>query len=286
MKLNVKKNWILAYTLITENPIILLPTLLIGFFELLCLELIYFCTRPPLMYLANPIIKKFFGEIFVHYPGNMLVSIKLLRGIQMVFYVLAGVFLYAVTIGIVRAIKEGKTVRVNVQVRKAFPRYTAFLLVGILSVVVFHFENKLIGPVFQKVVSVLGNFAPGIMHKTGSLLAALMQFVTNLIITVFVVLILPLMIIGDMPLMKAVLKSLGVGIRGFFGIFTLIVFPYLIYFPMAVLKSIPVELMGKTFPEITPIILAVDIVIALIIECFVITSVSLCVLDMQKDKKI
>ncbi|MFH1664738.1 MAG: hypothetical protein ABIA77_01165 [Candidatus Omnitrophota bacterium] len=286
MKINVKKTWISAYTLITENPVILFPTLIIGFLELFCLELIYFFPRPPLMYIMNPIVKKLFGEVYVHYPGNMLMSMRMIRGAQMFIYVAFGVFLYAVTINMVKTITEGKTLKLKAQAKNTLKRYVSCMILGALLIAVFYLERKLCMPLFQKGILFLKGFAHGILIKYNPYVLSAALFVTNIVITVLIIPVLPFMILGKLPLAKAFLKGIYFGIRGFFGIFTLILLPYIVYLPMLVLKSFPVALMGKTAPEILPVMLALDIVVALAVECFVIVSVSLCVLDTQKDKKI
>ena len=55
-----------------KRPIVILPFFIIAFLEGLALELIYFSSRKPLLFIAGPIIRKFSGEPSLHYPINLV----------------------------------------------------------------------------------------------------------------------------------------------------------------------------------------------------------------------
>ncbi|MBF0217256.1 MAG: hypothetical protein HQL30_09730 [Candidatus Omnitrophica bacterium] len=286
MKIGVKKNWGAACALIAENPVVLMPTLMIGFIEFLCLELIYFFPRPPLMYLIDPVVRKFFGEVFIHYPGNMLVSMKLVRGAEMFVYVFAGALLYAVTIIMVKDIAGRKTPKLRAGVTKAVKRYAGFFLLGALLVAVFYFEQKLSVLLIQKGIRLLVKFSPAFIVKAAPHFMSLALFLNNVVLTVFTVLVLPFMVIRDLSIFKAFVKSLVFGMRGFWGLFVMILVPYLLHLPMLAMKSFPVVLAGKTFPEVIFLILAADIIVVLAVEAFVVVSVSLCVINSAEGDRI
>ncbi|MDP3789263.1 MAG: hypothetical protein Q8R48_02550, partial [Candidatus Omnitrophota bacterium] len=70
MKYNIRKNWISTFEALSNNPVIFTPFIFIAFLECLVLEISYFSARFPLSSIFAPIIRKFFGEQFLHYPGN------------------------------------------------------------------------------------------------------------------------------------------------------------------------------------------------------------------------
>jgi len=72
------------------NPIILIPFLTIAFIQLFILEILYFAPRYPLRVFFGPIIERFWGEGFLHYPFYLTVIPKIFQLIQIPIYLLFG----------------------------------------------------------------------------------------------------------------------------------------------------------------------------------------------------
>ena len=105
MKYSITKNWMSSLELMAKRPVVMLPFIIIAFLEGIALELIYFATRFPLSAVANPIIRKFFGEPLIHYPGNLLILSKLFYYTQIVLFASIGTTLTAMAVNMFKNIK-------------------------------------------------------------------------------------------------------------------------------------------------------------------------------------
>ena len=84
---NIRKLWIDSFGLILRYPLILFPFVVLAFLEGLALELIYFFPAKPLASIAKPLVSRLFGEVFVHYPGSLVLLPQLFYYAQMLLYI-------------------------------------------------------------------------------------------------------------------------------------------------------------------------------------------------------
>ena len=283
MRYRIRKNWSETFGVMAKNPIILMPFVFIAFLEFLALEFLYFSARAPLSYIANPIIRKFFGETFIHYPGNLVVLPRLFYYKQMAIYVLVGAFLTAVAVNIFKNIKGGLPVRTKAMVRNTLKSYTSLLIYAILlSILVFVVQRADIF-IFSKAMRLLARLLPISMAPVFSIGFTLFLFLSNLVMQMFLIATIPIIVIERVSLLKALARSIMLGLRNFLTIFTLIFLPFFIYLPIILLKSFSTQIMDKTFPEISIYITVVGIVITIFLDSFAIMSVSQFLLDRKKN---
>jgi len=94
------------------------------------------------------------------------------------------------------------------------------------------------------------------------------------------------MVIEKRSFLKSCFLSIYIGIRHFFGIFGLLLLPFSVYLPFIILKSFPTQLANKLFPEMNPLVLAGGIVLAVVMDCFMILCVSQRLIDTRKGPKV
>ena len=128
MRYSIKHNWLNSLDLLTKRREILLPFILFAFFEGLALELVYFSSRKPISFALNPIIRKFFGEGYLHYPGNLIILPRLFYIAQVALYLAVGVFLIAVAINVIVNVKSKLPVKLNALIKNASKNYLSFFL--------------------------------------------------------------------------------------------------------------------------------------------------------------
>jgi hypothetical protein len=279
MKYNIRKNWTASLGLMAGRPQVILPFIIIAFLEGLALELIYFFPRKPLLNVAAPVIRKFFGEVFLHYPGNLAILPELFYYAQIVVYISIGALLSAVCANIFKNIQSGLPVKTNALLKNAFRRYLSFFIFGVIVITLMFLVKKLDVFIFSKVMNLTAKALPQVLIKWSPVVFALFLFFSNVILQAFLVLTIPLMVLKKRPLLKALGGSIALGFRNFISIFTLILLPFLIYLPVALLKSAVPKLVDKAFPEISLLILASGIVLALFTECFIVVCASQFVLN-------
>lgn len=282
MKYNIHKNWLDSFELIKLRPVILLPFIVVAFLESLALELICFSTRFPLSSVASPIIRKFFGESFNHYPINFVILPKLFYYKQIGIYVVLGVFLSAICINIFKNTKEGLPLKANALIRNAASRYFSFLIYGVLMILLIVLLQRIDTFVFAKGMRFVSRYLTQLTPVIYLVSFTLVLFATNLIMQTFFVLTIPIVVLEKKSLLKALIKSVNLGFRKFFTIFYLIFLPFLVYLPVIFLKSISSQLIDKTFPEITVYVTAIGIIVSLFADCFMVVSTSQFVLDSDK----
>ncbi len=265
------------------KPIVIMPFVFIAFLELLALEFLLFSSRAPLMYIANPIIRKFFGEAFIHYPGNLVVLPRLFYYKQIAIYIIFGAFLTAVAVNIFKNIKRGLPVKAKAMARNTLKSYASLLIYAILlSVLVFALQRADTF-IFSKAIRLLARLLPMSMAPVYSIGFPVFLFLSNLIMQTFLIATIPIIVMEKAPLLKALARSIMLGWRNFLTIFTLIFLPFFIYLPIILIKSFSTQIMDRTFPEIGVYITVIGISATIFLDSFAIIAVSQFLLDKKKD---
>lgn len=285
MAYSVKKNWISSLGFIWTKPIIVLPFLIIAFLEGLALELLYFSTRRPISIIAEPIIRKYFGENSLHYPGNLLVLPDLFYYVDIAIYIFVNIFLIAISINIVKNIKMNLPVKISALIKNASKQYLSFVIFGIIMICLIAPLKGLNLFVFSKLTSFGLKHLPGIGTQPYYIGLLFSLFLSNIILQAFLVLTIPIMVIEKKPFIKALGGSINLGFRNFFSLFSLIFLPFLLYFPISLLKIGSTKLAEKTFPEIILYVMAAGIILGVLIDCFVYICASQFLLDKEESKK-
>ncbi len=269
MSYNIRKNWVSTCGLMLRQPIVMLPFIVVAFLEALALEFIYFSPRKPISFLVNPIVRKFSGELFVHYPGNLIILPKLFYYAQLVIYVFCGVFLTAIAVNIFKNIKMGLPLKTKALVKNALSRYPAFFGYGLIMVTLILIIGRLDKLPFLK-LPLLGMI--------------LDLFLINVVMQTFLILVVPIIVTKKKSLLKAVGGSICLGWRNFISIFGLIILPFVVFLPISILKSYSVRLIDKTFPEINLCLAAVGIIVTIFLDCFVFICAAQFLMDKMRPK--
>lgn len=291
MSYNIRKNWLASFDLMVTKPIILLPFFIVAFLEGLALEVIYYFPRRPLADIFTPIIRRFFGPAYLHYPQNLILLPELFHYAQIAIYIVFGIFLAAASVNIFKELKNNRLPQTATVVKNACSRYIAFFIFGVIVFCLISLLKRadtfVYGKAFSRImelVSVELNLerVSQLLLKFSPFVFTSFLFISNIILQTFLVLTVPLMIIEEKSFIRALFRSIAQGARHFLTIFKLIFLPFSVYLPIILLKTDSVRLINKTFPEINLYILILGIFLAVFVECFVIVSASQFVLDNKK----
>jgi hypothetical protein len=279
MKYSIRKNWLETLNLIKTKPIVIMPFVFIAFLECIVLELVFFSTRFPLSYVANPVIRKFFGENFVHYPANLIILPQLFYYFQVAIYIFIGVFLTGVTVNIFKNLIVNLPIKVKALIKNAFTNYFSFFMYAIIVTILFYLirtvELYVLAKVFRKLAKVL----PFNIAAISAISTILILFISNLILQVLVISTIPLMVLNKMRFFRAMIKSVVIGVKNFSAIFIMILLPFLIYFPIVFIKSFSAEIAAKTFPGMNVVVSLIGILASMFLDCFIILCISRFLLD-------
>lgn len=282
MRYDIRKNWVASYDLIRNHSIVILPFIFIAFFNAVALEFVFFSTRRPLSLIAGPVIRKFFGENFLHYPGHLLILPKLFYYCEVLIYVFIGIFLTAVSINMFKNIRTGLPLKPKALFKNASKRYFSYLTFGLIVMALIFFLKKADMFIFRKIALLGMKFAPEAVTKLYAVGLSLFLFITNIIMQIFLVLTLPLMVIRGKSLAKAIAGSIKIAFTNFLTVFGLTILPFLLYLPIALLKGESGRIAEKAFPETTLLISAAGIIVAIFVDCFIAVCTSQYLMDTQK----
>ena len=282
MKYNIRNNWISSFDLIRKNPVIIFPFALLTFFEAMALQVICFSTRFPVSVILNPITRKFFGERFLYYPANIILIPRQFYYAQLVIYLFLGVFLAAITVNIFKNIISGLPLRPSALIKNALKRYPALFLFGIVMIASIIFMQRADIFIFGKGVRFIARYAPNIARQIAVIGMPVFLFATNFILHIFLVLAVPIIVLEKKPFVKAFAGSVYLGFVNFFKMFVLLGLPFLVYFPMVLLRTAAVAIAERTFPEFIILVAAIGIVTTLFINLFIIVSVSQFLIDRKQ----
>lgn len=285
MSYSIRKNWIASFGLMLSKPIVIMPFFILAFLEGLVLELIYFSTRRPVSNIAGPIIRKYFGENSLHYPGNILILPNLFYYAGVAIYILIGVFLIAISINIFKNIRANLPIKTGVLIKNASKQYLSFVIFGVIMISLIILARELNLLMFSKLSSFGLKHLPKIGTQPYVIGLFFFLFLSNCILQTFLILTLPLIVIQKKSLLKALWGSIYLGFRNFFSLFGLIVLPFLVYFPVTLLKMGSVKLASKTFPEVILYVTAAGIIVGILIDCFIFICASQFLLDKEIPRK-
>jgi hypothetical protein len=284
MKNTLVQTWIRSFESLLKTPIILLPFIITAFIEGLTLEILYFSPRKPLAYIFNPIVTKFFGAASTHYPGNLLVLPNLFYYAQVVIYIAVGVMLTAISINVYKNVRLGLPLRTNALIKNATRTYGTFAVYGILMVALLFAVKKVDTFILSQMVRFGAQFAP---NRTVQLFAFAMPmffFITNILLQVFFILVLPLIVLQKKTLLLSLKESLSLAWRNFVTLFCLIGVPYLLYLPIFIVKSVSTKVVYLTAPEIILVVTILGIILTVFVDCFIIICASQWLWEKQKEK--
>ncbi len=279
MKYNIIKNWGASLGFMKKNPIVMMPFVFIAFMELLALEFLYFSPRVPLSYIANPIIRKFFGENFIHYPFDLVLLPRLFYYLQVAIYALVGAFLTAVAVNIFKNFRDGLPVKAKAMVRNALKSYASLVIYALLVSALIFALQRADTFIFSKAMRLLARILPISISPVYKIGFTLLLFLSNIIMQTFLICTIPIIVIQKTSILKAITRSVILGARNFFTIFALIFLPFFIYLPIIFFKSFSTQIMDRMFPEINICITVVGVLVTIFLDSFVILCVSQFIMD-------
>ena len=284
MSYNTRKNWQDSLEFLLANPVIFVPFAVIGFLEGLALEILYFSSRPPISLITSPIVRKFFGEAFTHYPANFILMPQLFFYWQVVIYVFAGVFLTAIAINIYKNLKSNTPLTPRAMVNNAQRRYAAFMGFGIIMVALLYITKNIDLFVINKALGLVSGQLPNLAVKIKPVTTMLVLFLTNVVVMVFTISAVPLMVIRNRSLLKALSESFLLGLGNFLSLFSLLLAPFLLYLPINMMKGNPAQIARMISPEAVAYVTIAGIFVNILVDCFVAVCASYFVMDKIKEK--
>jgi len=283
-KYSIRKNWLTTIEVMRSKPVVIMPFVVVAFLECLALEIIYFAQATPIRYITNPIIKKFFGEAFLHYPGTMMALPRLFYYAQSAIYIVVGALLAGICVNIFKNTVENLPIKTNAVVKNGIFRYFSFAFYAVFVLILIALLGGFEAFIVNKGVRFLARHNLLIPKNLYMILSAILLFFTNILLQVFIILTIPIMVLRKKSLFKSILQSFRMGFFNFPKILTILTLPFIVYLPVIFLKTFAMQIAQKTYPGINFYITLLGIILTIFIDSFIILSVSRFLLDSEKPR--
>ncbi len=265
-----------SFNIFKANKQLFYPFILLVFINLLALEILYFSPQYPLSVFFAPIVSHIWGEVYAHYPMDLLLLPKTFYYAQLCIYLFIGSFLLGVTAHMVAGINNEETVNLKKSLRKCSSSYIHIVLSAILSLALFQGLNSAYGLVFQRALKI--HSTSGIyfwIKKLVVLGVPYMQLIFSVFITALLIYMAPIIVLEQKKIFKALFGNFKFLFASFWLTLVLVLVPNLLYVPVLLLRDNMVFLGSLTVPGIQVWVIALSILVSTAINIFIITAVTI-----------
>ncbi|MCP4650098.1 MAG: hypothetical protein GY853_08495 [PVC group bacterium] len=267
----IRESWLSAMTIIKSDYRIMLPYAVLAFLELSAIIILFFAIQPPLVKYFTPIIMRFAGRQFFHYPYNLLLLAKGFSHIQVVLSIILGTFIAGVTINLVQQKISSKVISLKAALKRSLVSYIHLFLITLIVFFLikgaFWVESKVLLKIMMKGRVFLNIRREGWMLIFTAINIITMGFLQSLFIFAH-----PVIIIEGKNFIVALFRNVGYIFKNFLAVIILVLVPLLLYLPVALLKTRLFPLMENIVPEIVFLVLIAGICMSFLVNVFITVS--------------
>ena len=266
--------------MIAKYPRVLLPFFIKAIFEALALAVFFYSPRPPFSIVFAEPIKNFFGANFLHYPYNFTLLPTLFYYGQILVMLTVGALMYGMAMGMVsQAHSENEEVKISGNFNRAARRYFALVGIWLITFILSLVILKLPPFILKKMM---------LQTPSAVLLLSIISYTGVVVIFVIETLFIyayPAVIIERKSILGAIGRSFSVVRHVFLPTIILVFVPRFFEFLYVFVRQKQQGLMNLTVPEITLVILGVNIVLTLFTDAFVfLSAANLFILKQETEK--
>jgi hypothetical protein len=267
---NLFSTWKETFALLNKRPKIIIPFLVTGILNIIAIYLLYYAPQRPVSFVLGPPIIRFFGEKFLHYPTNFLILPKLVNYAELAIGALFGMLMTAVAVHMIWDVKNGERALFFVNLIRSLKRYISLLVIWGISFGILTGVSKILSKTPALKTIPKGQFIT-------------LYFFIAVLINMLLIYAVPLLIIKKRNLFGALSHSIVVLAKSFFTTLILVAVPSLFYLPVIMAKSKTVTLIDKFFPEIILTVLITGVIVSIISELIITTSITVLFLNKEKE---
>jgi hypothetical protein len=279
--------WKAVLQVMWRKPGIFIPFCIVVLIELVFLTILFFAPHHGIISILGPPIRKFFGEIFLHYPYNLSLIPTMFEYINLPFTILVTPLVCGITVGMVALGFNNKNTEFGKNLRIALSRYFSLLflwvIVGIIYACIFQLFKFLSLNCYPESVEKF-------LHIPGWRMFRICQYISLLIcllIEPLVSYVIPLLILEKKKLFASIKEGAIIGWSIYMSTFILITIPTLLGVCLVLVKQKLLSvLMDKFYPEIVLVIMACGFILILFVEVLKISSLTkLFLLNREYEKE-
>ena len=237
--------------------------------DLIALVLLFLAPSPPVSYLLAPIIRTFWSDQYLHYPDNFLLLPKLFGHAHFLISTVIGVFVTGLVIKQIEGDWSGDRPTAISSMQLVLKKYVALVVAWLISYGVYVASLRLLMAVLPPVfpaVQLLVNFLLGVAVQ------AILAF------------FLPVLIVLNQGFLRSFWEAIRFGARNILLTSALILLPIFLALCFSVAK-LYTPFFVRVHPELVLWVLATGIVISVLVDLWVTSSVTLLYLKVRQEKK-
>ena len=261
----IKRSWGRAFDVIFGVNKITIPFVVIALLELIGIVVIFVVIQPPLAKYITPIVIRFWGQHFLHYPFNLLLLSRLFNYLQLVLAVVLGTFASGLTISNVFQYSQTEQFSYKTSFKKTLFKYVSLIIITILVLSLLKFTYSIEMKVLIKIM-MKGQSFLGVRREDWSMLFIVFGVIAAGFVQSLFVFTHSAIMIDNKNFITAIFRNIAFVFKNFLAACVLVIIPLLAYVPVALLKGNLFELMKRTAPEIVFAVLVFGIVISLFIN--------------------
>ncbi|MFH1421829.1 MAG: hypothetical protein ABIH42_03830 [Planctomycetota bacterium] len=267
----ISKSWAGAFDVIFGANKIVIPFVVIALLELIGIAALFIAIQPPIVKYITPIVLRFWGQQFLHYPLNLLLLSRLFNYLQIVLAVVLGTFASGLTISNVFQYSQTEQFSYKISFKKTLFKYVSLLIITILVFFVVKFAYSIEQKVLIKIM-MKGQSFLGLRREDWSMLFMAFGLIAAGFIQSLFVFTHTAIMIDNKNFITAIFRNIAFVFKNLFAVCVLVIVPLLIYIPITLLKGNLFELMKRTTPEIVFAVMLFGAAITLFINILITIS--------------
>ncbi|MCA9404612.1 MAG: hypothetical protein KC897_12565, partial [Candidatus Omnitrophica bacterium] len=260
-------------TLFSNGPIIF-PYLVILFVQFLLLEILYFYPQWPLNQFFDPLVSKLESPMFMHYPLNLALLQKMYFQAYIPVYIFFSSFFVCVAIAAIKDINEDQKPNVRQIMVRMLPFYLYIIVTAVLIYAFSYLFSESFGMIESRADQIRSTAGPFFWLKQTILQGGpYFRLLLNVVAVTLFAYVFPLIAIERRNLFVALLENIKYVITAPIKTFMIVLLPTVVFAVVLLArKHVPFE--GE-FPEMRAIMIAFSILVMVIIDAVVYTSLTM-----------
>ncbi|MFH1093355.1 MAG: hypothetical protein V1739_04265 [Candidatus Omnitrophota bacterium] len=267
----INKSWVGAFDVIFGANKIAIPFVVIALLELIGIAALFIAIQPPAVKYITPIVLRFWGEQFLHYPFNLLLLSGLFSHLQVVLAVVLGTLCSGLTISNVFQYTQTKQFSCKTSFKKALIKYVSLIIITILVFFLVKFSYSIEKKVLIKIM-MKGQSFLGLRREDWSMLFMVFGLIAAGFIQSLFAFTHAAIMIDNKNFITAIFRNITFVIKNLFVVCILVIVPLVVYIPVTLLKGNLFELMKRTTPEIVFAVLGLGVFVSFFINVLVTIS--------------
>ena len=277
-KVDVKLFQLMSQAISTavRNPMILMPYVTIVFVQFCVVEVLYFAPRYPLSIFFVPVIERFKGEIFLHYPLNFSFIPQFYHSIQNFIFIFVSSFMVAVSSYVVFTINNGKRIKFSRALRDTIGRYVHIIFAAAVALGLFYILQHFYGMAVDRAEQIRSTDGKFYMLKIAVIRGApFMYLVSSMFVTALLAYVMPIIAIERRNVFMAFALNFKYLFKSFFMVCGVVIVAALFYVPFLLIRGNIAAIASSEVPEMHLVALLLSIVAVALIDMVIYTSVTI-----------